>query len=58
MFGAHVIVVEAVGFLAGEGQDLLCAWCKIVHHFCGVLLAPQWLPTSLAGFRTNATSRD
>ena len=28
---AHVIVVEAVGFLAGQGQDLLGARSKVIH---------------------------
>jgi hypothetical protein len=31
VFGAHVIVVEAVGLFAGEGQDLLGAWSEVVH---------------------------
>ena len=33
VLGAHVVVVEAVGFFAGECQDLLRAWCEVVHHF-------------------------
>ncbi len=31
VFGAHIIVVEAVGFLAGEGQHLLGAGSEVVH---------------------------
>jgi len=31
VFRAHVVVVEAVGFLAGEGEDLLGAWGEIIH---------------------------
>jgi hypothetical protein len=34
MLRAHVIVVEAIGLLAGEGQDLLRAWCEVIHHVC------------------------
>ena len=37
MLGAHVIVVEAVGLLPGEGQNLLRAWCEIIHHFSQAL---------------------
>ena len=32
MLGADVIVVEPVGFLAGQGQDLLGARSKVIHH--------------------------
>ena len=32
MLGADVVVVEAVGFLAGERQDLLRARCEIIHY--------------------------
>jgi hypothetical protein len=31
VFGAHVIMVEAVGFLAREREDLLGAGSKVVH---------------------------
>ena len=33
MLRAHVIVVEAVGLLAGEGEDLLGAGGEIIHVF-------------------------
>ena len=33
MLGADVVVVEAVGFLAGERQHLLCARREVIHHF-------------------------
>jgi hypothetical protein len=32
MFGADIVVIEAVGFLAGEGENLLGAWSEVVHH--------------------------
>ena len=32
MFGAHLIVVKAVGLLAGKRQDLLRTWCEVIHH--------------------------
>ena len=32
MLGADVVVVEAVRFLAGEGEDLLGAGGEVVHH--------------------------
>jgi hypothetical protein len=32
MLGADVVMVEAVGFLAGESQDLLGAWGEIIHY--------------------------
>ena len=31
VFGAHVVVVEPVGLLAGEGEDLLSSWREVVH---------------------------
>ena len=31
MLGAHVIVVEAIGFLTGESQNLLRAWSEVIH---------------------------
>jgi hypothetical protein len=33
VLGADEVVVEAVGFLARQGQDLLRARRKIVHRF-------------------------
>ena len=32
MLRAHIIVVEAIGFLPGESQNLLRAWCEVIHH--------------------------
>ena len=32
VFGADIVVIEAVGFLAGEGENLLGAWSEVVHH--------------------------
>ena len=32
VFRAYVVVVEAVGLLAGEGEDLLGAWGEIIHE--------------------------
>ena len=34
VLGAHVVVVEAISFLAGEREDLLGAGSEVVHH-CG-----------------------
>ena len=31
MFRSHVVVVEAIGLLASEGEDLLGAWGEIIH---------------------------
>ncbi len=31
MLGAHVIVIETVRLFAGQGQNLLGAWGKIIH---------------------------
>src|SRR5207249_136610 len=33
MFGADEIMVETVGFLAREREDLLRPWCEVVHCF-------------------------
>jgi hypothetical protein len=33
MLRADVIMVETVGFLASKSEDLLCAWCKVIHHW-------------------------
>ena len=32
VFSSHVVVVEALGLLAGKRQDLLGTWSKIIHH--------------------------
>jgi hypothetical protein len=32
MLGADIIVIEAVGFFAGKGENLLGAWSEVVHH--------------------------
>ena len=45
MLGADVVVVEAVGFLAGQRQDLLGAGGKIIHRLMASAAAP--LPDSL-----------
>ena len=53
MLGADVIVVEAVGFLAGQGQDLLGARGEIVHDFFFSLFGGRCRGTSafVFGFR-------
>jgi hypothetical protein len=33
MLGADVVVIDALGLLAGEGQNLLGAWGEIIHHW-------------------------
>ena len=43
MLGADVIVVEAVGLLASERQDLLCPWCEIIH--CSMARPSRHCPT-------------
>ena len=32
MFGADVVVIKAVGFLASKRQNLLSARCEIIHY--------------------------
>ena len=32
VLGADIVVIEAVGLLAGEGENLLGAWSEVVHH--------------------------
>ena len=32
VFGADVVVVETIRLFAGEGEDLLGAWGKVIHH--------------------------
>jgi hypothetical protein len=32
MLGADIIVIEAVGFLAGKSENLLGTWSEVVHH--------------------------
>jgi len=32
MLRAHIVVVKAVGLLAGKGEDLLCAGGEVVHR--------------------------
>ena len=32
MFGADVVVIKAVGLLAGKRQNLLSARCEIIHY--------------------------
>ena len=46
MLGADVIVIEPVGFFAGERQDLLGARSKIIHCSMAEAVAP--LPDSFA----------
>ncbi len=55
MLGAHVVVVETVGFFPGKGQDLLCAWCKIIHHFGGLPLRSLMVSREyfLSGFQNH-----
>jgi len=45
MLRPHVIVVKAVGFLAGQGQDLLRTGCEIIHGF---FLSPSVLARASA----------
>ena len=33
MLGAHIVVVKPIRFFAGQSQDLLSAWCEVVHAF-------------------------
>ena len=32
VLGPDIIVIEAISLLAGERQDLLSAWGKVIHH--------------------------
>ena len=33
-----------VVYPSGKGQDLLCAWCKVIHHFFGLRCRHLLLP--------------
>ena len=46
MFGADVVVIKAVGLLAGKRQHLLSARCEIIHYSMASAIEP--LPDSLA----------
>lgn len=48
MLGADIVMVEAVGLLAGKGQNLLSAGREIVHHGCSPV-AGLSLPKPLVG---------
>ena len=51
MLGADVIMVEAVGFLAGKRQDLLGAWGEIIHCSMAGRRAIARLPRHLTNIR-------
>ena len=58
VFGADVGVVEAVRFLAGEGQDLLGAWGEVVHASPGLVGVGSGLVVVVRGIRVSGESRD
>ncbi len=52
MLGADIIVIEAVGFLAGKGENLLGAWSEVIHHWFSVLAGVASLRRTMSGCGT------